>query len=84
MRIYMQIPAMEERPPRFCHLLLEEDLIEGWLLVQESGYQGSPGKVKRRHYAQRDEAMGELIRNRDVQLSRGFQIVFIDNQGQSG
>ena len=81
MRIYLQTPPMEDRPPRFYHLLLEEDLLEGWMLVRESGYQGSPGRVRRDHFASREQAVDALMHARDAQLKRGYRIVFA--QGES-
>jgi hypothetical protein len=37
MRIYMQIPPSDAGPPRFYHLHLQEDLLEGWTPVREWG-----------------------------------------------
>lgn len=81
MRIYMQLPPMDDKPPRFYHLLLQEDLLEGWTLVRESGYQGSPGRVRRDHFASREQATEALMQARDAQLRRGYRIVFA--QGES-
>ena len=50
MRVYMQIPAIEEKPSRYYQLLLLEDLIDGWTLVREWGQQGRSGRVKRDHF----------------------------------
>ena len=44
MRIYLQTPPNAEGNPRYYHLFLQEDLIEGWTLVKENGQQGSPVK----------------------------------------
>lgn len=76
MRIYMQIPPDGDRPPRFYHLHLQEDLLEGWTLVRESGYQGVSGRVSREHFSHYDEALQSLMKFRDQQLKRGYQIVF--------
>ena len=46
MRIYMQIPPSDAGPPKFYHLHLQEDLLEGWTLVREWGYQGAGGRLK--------------------------------------
>lgn len=77
MRVYMQIPAVEDRPPRFFHILLQQDLLGGWSLVKESGYQGASGRVKRQHFKTRDEAEAALIAQRDAQIKKGFQVVFV-------
>jgi len=82
MRIYMQTPPLEDRPPRFFHLHLQEDLLEGWTLVKESGYQGSPGRVSREHFSARDAAVQALMRARDAQVKRGYRVVFA--QGDTG
>ena len=81
MRIYMQMPPMEDKPPRFYHLMLQEDLIEGWTLVRESGYQGSPGRVRKDHFGTREQALEALMQARDAQLKRGYRVVFA--QGES-
>jgi len=38
MRIYMQIPPVGDKAPRYYHLHLQEDLLEGWTLIREWGY----------------------------------------------
>jgi predicted DNA-binding WGR domain protein len=80
MRIYMQIPPEGDKAPRFYHLHLQEDLIDGWSLIREWGYQGARGRVIREHYPDRDSAMDALLRVRDEQLDRGYRIVFMDAQ----
>lgn len=82
MRIYMQIPPAGDKAPRFCHLHLQEDLLAGWSLIRESGYQGSRGRVSRDHFDNRELAEAALIRIRDEQLRRGFQVVFMDTQAE--
>ena len=80
MRIYMQIPPRGDKAPRYYHLHLQEDLLEGWTLIREWGYQGSRGRVLREHYADREEAEAALIRVRDEQLKRGYLVVFMQSQ----
>jgi len=80
MRIYMQLPAIEGKPPRFFHLFLQPDLIDGWSLVKESGFQGSAGRLKREHYSDYENAENALIKSRDAQSKRGYQIVFMEGQ----
>ena len=77
MRIYMQIPPSDAGAPKFYHLLLQEDLLEGWTLVREWGYQGAGGRLKREHFAGREAAEEALLRARDDQLKRGYQVVFM-------
>lgn len=82
MRIYMQTPPTADVPPRFCHLILQQDLLGGWNVVRESGSQGGSGRLRREHFDDRDSAVQALIRLRDAQLKRGYQVVFV--QGQEG
>lgn len=80
MRIYMQTPVTDDRPPRFCHLFLQKDLLEGWTLVREMGYQGERGRVTRRHYETWEAAQQALTAARDAQAQRGFRTVFVEGQ----
>lgn len=78
MRIYMQMPPAPDRGPRFYHLHLQEDLLEGWTLVKESGYQGSAGRVRKEHYRRREDALEAMVKARDAQLNRGYRVVFAE------
>ena len=82
MRIYMQIPPIDNQAPRFYHLHLQEDMLEGWTLVREWGFQGSGGRVKRVHYAERSDAIQALIRIRDDQIRKGYRVVFMQGMDQ--
>lgn len=82
MRIYLQTPVTPDSPPRYYQLLILEDMLEGWTLIREWGQQGSAGRVKRNHFATRDEAEQAMIRIRDAQLDRGYRIAFIEGQEQ--
>jgi predicted DNA-binding WGR domain protein len=77
-RIYMQTSPSPDAPLRFCHLLLQQDLLGGWTLVREAGRQGGSGRVRREHFATRDEAEAALIRERDQHGRRGFRVVFAE------
>ena len=81
MRIYMQqMPDDIGQAPRFLHLLIQEDLIEGWSLVREMGYQGKSGRVRRNHFSDYSEAMQAMLKERDSQIKRGYQVVFVEGQ----
>lgn len=82
MRIYMQTPVGADAAPRYYHLHLQEDLLEGWTLVREWGYQGSSGRVVREHFPGREQAENALLRVRDEQLKRGYRVVFIQGLEQ--
>jgi predicted DNA-binding WGR domain protein len=80
MRIYLQTPPNIDGQPRFYHLFLQEDLINGWTLVKESGRQGGAGKVTKKHFENHDMAMAALISARDAQVKRGYHVVFIKGE----
>ena len=82
MRIYMQIPPEVAKAPRYYHLHLQEDLLEGWTLIREWGYQGAAGRVKKEHFNDRESAESALLSVRDEQIKRGYQVVFM--QAQAG
>jgi len=77
MRIYLQLPPEEGKPMRFYHLFLQPDLLDGWNLVKEWGYQGAGGTLKREHYPDYDAAEVALLKSRDAQIKRGYRVVFI-------
>ncbi len=83
MRIYMQIPAADGSAPRYYHLHLQEDLLEGWTLVREWGFQGQGGRLKKEHFDSREAAQEALLRVRDEQLKRGYCVVFVQGQEPS-
>lgn len=80
MRIYMQIPPSDAGPPKFYHLHLQEDLLEGWTLVREWGFQGERGRMARDHYPDRESAEQAMLAARDTQLEKGYQVVFMHAQ----
>lgn len=77
----MQTAAFGDKPPRFFHLHLQEDLLDGWTLVKESGYQGSSGKVTKEYFKDKYDAIDALAKAKDRQVNRGYNIVF--SQGES-
>jgi len=81
MHIYMQNIAAGNQSPRFYHLMLQKDLLEGWTLIREWGAQGLPGRVKRDHHESREDAIAALLHVRDAQIRRGFQVVFTQGEG---
>ena len=80
MHIYMQNIAIDRISPRFYHLMLQKDLLEGWTVIREWGAQGSPGRVRRDQHMSREDAISALMDFRDAQLRRGFRVVF--SQGE--
>jgi len=78
MRIYLQMPAIEDQPPRYYQLLLQEDLLGGWTLIRESGRQDTAGRVKREYFATHEAAEHALLKARDSQLAKGYRVVFVE------
>jgi predicted DNA-binding WGR domain protein len=82
MRIYMQSPDAGAQAPRFVQLILQQDLLGGWLLMRESGQQGGRSTLRREFFEQREAALSALEQHRDQQIKRGFRVTF--SQGDSG
>lgn len=80
MRVYLQIPPTEGKPPRFYHLILQPDLLGGWSLIREWGNQGGPGRVRRDHFEDHDSAMAMLTRLRDERVQGGYRVVFMQGE----
>jgi len=78
----MQTPALDDRPPRFYQMVLQKDLLGGWTLVREWGFQGASGRVVRDHFDSWDEASQVMVRLRDTQLGRGYRVMFMQGQEQ--
>lgn len=83
MRIYMQIQPLDNKPPRFYQLHLQEDLLGGWTLIKEAGYQGSSGKIFKEHHQIYEDAVKSMIKTRDQQIKRGYRIVFSEGATNS-
>ena len=77
MRIYMQIPPSDAGHPKFYHLHLQEDLLDGWTLVREWGFQGAGGRMVKDHYVDRESAEKAMLVIRDAQLKKGYRVVFM-------
>lgn len=77
MRIYMQTAVTDDQPLRFYHLMLQQDLLDGWIVIREWGYQGARGRTRRDLYKDYAAAQRELLKLRDAQLERGYRVVFM-------
>lgn len=80
----MQIPALDGKPSRFYQLALQQDLLSGWNLIREWGQLGRAGRIKRDHFPDRESALDALLRVRDTQLKRGYQVVFMKGLDKPG
>jgi hypothetical protein len=75
MRIYLQATPSAGEHPKYCQLLLEEDLFGGWSLVKEFGQRGTRPALKREQFLAYEPARQALEKVRDAQLKRGFRIL---------
>jgi predicted DNA-binding WGR domain protein len=80
MRIYLQTPGGPSGRPRFCQLSLQPDLLSGWNLVRETGYQGYGGQIQRTRYDNHEVAIEAMAKMRDGFVRRGYQTMFIEGQ----
>ena len=76
MRIFMQTKPIAAETPRYYQILLQQDLLGGWTLTREWGQQGGRVSLKREVYLERNDAVAAFEHARDVQLKRGFQVMF--------
>lgn len=82
MRIYMQSQPESSNIPRYFQLVIHEDLLDGWNLLIENGAQGSSGRTRREHFSTWDDALGRLMQMRDLQIKRGFRVMYAQGQTQ--
>ena len=76
MRIFLQQKPAANEAPRYFQLILQQDLLGGWTLTRESGQIGGKSQLKREVYLEQDEAIAAFEKARDLQLKRGFHIMF--------
>jgi hypothetical protein len=56
--------------------MLERDLLGGWTLVRETGQAGGRSSVRREQFLEQAEALAAFEHARDLQLKKGFQLMF--------
>jgi predicted DNA-binding WGR domain protein len=76
MRIYMQTKPVATEAPRYYQIVLQQDLLGGWTLTREWGQQGGRASIKRELYLERDDALSAFEHARDLQVKRGFHVMF--------
>ena len=81
MRLLLQQRPDGREAPRFVQLMLERDLLGGGTLVRESGQVGNRSTVRRDLYLDQAEAMAAFEHARDLQLKKGFQLMFAQGAG---
>ena len=77
MRMLLQQRPDGREAPRFVQLMLEPDLLGGWTLVRETGQIGGRSSLRREQYLDQASAQSALERARDLQLKKGFQLMFV-------
>ena len=76
MRLFMQTQPGGSDAPRYYQIVLQQDLLGGWMLFREWGTQGAHASSKRETFLERAAAMTAFERARDAQLKRGFHVMF--------
>ena len=76
MRILLQQRPTAGEAPRYLQLTLQPDLFGGWELLRESGQTGGRVQLRRELFLQQDDALQAFQKARDMQIKRGFQVMF--------
>lgn len=76
MRLLLQQRPDGREAPRFVQLQLQADLLGGWTLVREAGQMGGRSSLRREQYLDQASALAALEHARDLQLKKGFQLMF--------
>ncbi|WP_149194859.1 WGR domain-containing protein [Luteimonas suaedae] len=76
MRLLLQQPAESHEAPRFVQLMLQPDLLGGWTLIRESGQIGGRSQLRREQFMDQASAAAALEQARDLQLKRGYRLVY--------
>lgn len=76
MRVFLQTRPLASEAPKYYQIALQQDLLGGWTLTREWGQQGGRVSLKREVYLERDDALAAFEHARDVQIKKGFQLMF--------
>lgn len=76
MRLFLQHKPAANEAPRYVQLVLQQDLLGGWLLLRESGQIGGRSQLRKEQFLDRDAAVEAFENARDQQIRRGFQVMF--------
>ena len=79
----MQTRPDQSGPPRFCELILQEDLLGRWTLIKQAGATGARGSHRRQHFDDRCAAQQALVEHRDRMLAKGYAVMFIHGASSS-
>jgi len=76
MRLLLQQRPVAGESPKYVQLVLQQDLLGGWMLLRESGQTGGKATLRREQFLDQTSALSALEHARDAQLKKGFQLVF--------
>jgi predicted DNA-binding WGR domain protein len=76
MRLLLQQRPLAGESPKYVQLILQQDLLGGWMLLRESGHTGGKATLRREQFLDQQSALSALEHARDVQLKKGFQLMF--------
>lgn len=76
MRLLLQQRPEGREAPRFVQLMLQPDLLGGWTLLRETGQIGGRSQVRREQFLDQASALKALEQARDLQLKKGFQLMY--------
>ncbi|MGH8033334.1 MAG: WGR domain-containing protein [Luteimonas sp.] len=82
MRLLLQQRPDGREAPRFVQLMLQPDLLGGWALVRETGVIGGRSQLRRDQFDDQASAVAALEDARDLQLKRGFQLMFAQGEAE--
>ena len=76
MRLLLQQRPVAGEIPKYVQLILQQDLLGGWLLLRETGQIGGKASLKKEQFLEQDAALRAFEKARDAQIKRGFQVMF--------
>ena len=76
MRLLLQQKPQSGESPKYVQLTLQQDLLGGWTLLRESGQIGGKSQLRREQYLERDAALSAFQAARDLQVRKGFLVMF--------
>ena len=75
MRLYLQTPP-DEQDLKYYQLVLQADLMDGWNLIRQWGWQGERGTMKKHHFDDYSEVLKAVTFWKEKQVKSGFIVVF--------
>lgn len=82
MRVLMQQPPQGVEAPRYVSILLQQDMLGGWLLLRETGLIGGRSQLKREQFLATEAALDAFEKTRAVHAKKGYQVVYIQGMAE--